>query len=164
MIKYSATICALLDECLQLFEVMDICGLSISRMYVDNRIARIYAGTNEIMKIVIAADYFKGLLKNERNSRKLRVVSVCKYNGATWMPCNTLTMWYIFDGEKQPGLIILERLIFSSEGEKMKTGIILGFQSVKYIVDHPDTIHIAKRKKSGTRIAEIFYYSEKARN
>jgi acyl-CoA thioester hydrolase len=41
---------------------------------------------------------------------------------------------------------------FSSEGEKMKTGIILGFQSVKYIVDHPDTIHIAKRKKSGTRI------------
>jgi alkylation response protein AidB-like acyl-CoA dehydrogenase len=28
-------------------------------MYVDNRIARIYAGTNEIMKIVIAADYLK---------------------------------------------------------------------------------------------------------
>jgi acyl-CoA dehydrogenase len=44
-------------------EVMDICGLSISRMYVDNRIARIYAGTNEIMKIVIARGLFKDLLR-----------------------------------------------------------------------------------------------------
>jgi acyl-CoA dehydrogenase len=34
----------------------------ISRMYVDNRIARIYAGTNEIMKIVIARG-FKDLLR-----------------------------------------------------------------------------------------------------
>jgi acyl-CoA dehydrogenase len=38
-------------------------GLSISRMYVDNRIARIYAGTNEIMKIVIARGLFKDLLR-----------------------------------------------------------------------------------------------------
>jgi acyl-CoA dehydrogenase len=35
----------------------------ISRMYVDNRIARIYAGTNEIMKIVIARGLFKDLLR-----------------------------------------------------------------------------------------------------
>jgi acyl-CoA dehydrogenase len=35
-------------------------------MYADNRVARIYAGTNEIMKIVIARGLFKDLLKNER--------------------------------------------------------------------------------------------------
>jgi hypothetical protein len=35
---------------------------------------------------------------------------------------------------KQPGLIILERLILSSEGRKMKTGIILGFQSVNTLL------------------------------
>jgi hypothetical protein len=39
-------------------------GLSISRMYVDNRIW-IYAGTNEIMKIVIVALLFKDLLKRK---------------------------------------------------------------------------------------------------
>jgi alkylation response protein AidB-like acyl-CoA dehydrogenase len=38
----------------------------ISRMYVDNRIARIYAGTNEIMKIVIA----RGLFKRSIEKRK----------------------------------------------------------------------------------------------
>ncbi|WP_339920448.1 thioesterase family protein [uncultured Flavobacterium sp.] len=56
---------------------------------------------------------------------------------------------------------------FSSEDDKMKTGIILGFQSVKYIapVTYPDTIH------TGTKTEEIredrivlksFYYSEKS--
>jgi acyl-CoA dehydrogenase len=43
-------------------EAMDICGL-LARMYADNRVARIYAGTNEIMKIVIAHGLFKDLLK-----------------------------------------------------------------------------------------------------
>jgi acyl-CoA dehydrogenase len=35
----------------------------IARMYADNRVVRIYAGTNEIMKIVIACGLFKDLLK-----------------------------------------------------------------------------------------------------
>jgi alkylation response protein AidB-like acyl-CoA dehydrogenase len=38
----------------------------VRRSYADNRVARIYAGTNEIMKIVIAHGLFKDLLKNER--------------------------------------------------------------------------------------------------
>jgi acyl-CoA dehydrogenase len=37
-------------------------GLSISRMYVTI-VLRIYAGTNEIMKIVIARGLFKDLLR-----------------------------------------------------------------------------------------------------
>jgi acyl-ACP thioesterase len=41
-------------------------GLPIARMYADNRVARIYAGTNEIMKIVIARGLFKDIKKNER--------------------------------------------------------------------------------------------------
>jgi acyl-CoA thioester hydrolase len=58
---------------------------------------------------------------------------------------------------------------FSSEDDKMKTGIILGFQSVKYIapVTYPDTIHIGTkngRNQRGQNRPEIFYYSEKARN
>jgi alkylation response protein AidB-like acyl-CoA dehydrogenase len=39
-------------------EAMDICGIT-ARMYADNRVARIYAGTNEIMKIVTPADCLK---------------------------------------------------------------------------------------------------------
>jgi acyl-CoA dehydrogenase len=45
---------------------MDIWDYPISRMYVDNRIARIYAGTNEIMKIVIARGLFKDLKKGKK--------------------------------------------------------------------------------------------------
>jgi alkylation response protein AidB-like acyl-CoA dehydrogenase len=41
----------------------------ISRMYVDNRIARIYAGTNEIMKIVTRG-LFKDLL---RKGKKFKI-------------------------------------------------------------------------------------------
>jgi len=63
MIKYSATdMCGhVVDECLQLFGGYGyMWDYPIARMYVDNRVARIYAGTNEIMKIVIA----RGLLKD----------------------------------------------------------------------------------------------------
>jgi acyl-CoA dehydrogenase len=66
MIKYSATdMCGkVVDECLQLFGGYGyMWDYPISRMYVDNRIARIYAGTNEIMKIVIARGLFKNLLR-----------------------------------------------------------------------------------------------------
>ena len=63
MIKYSATdMCGhVVDECLQLFGGYGyMWDYPIARMYADNRVARIYAGTNEIMKIVIA----RGLLKD----------------------------------------------------------------------------------------------------
>ena len=62
MIKYSATdMCGqVVDECLQLFGGYGyIWDYPIARMYADNRVARIYAGSNEIMKIVIARGLFK---------------------------------------------------------------------------------------------------------
>lgn len=66
MIKYSATdmCCKVIDECLQLFGGYGyIWDYPIARMYADNRVARIYAGTNEIMKILIARGLLKDLLK-----------------------------------------------------------------------------------------------------
>lgn len=66
MIKYSATdMCGkLVDECLQLFGGYGyMWDYPIARMYADNRVTRIYAGTNEIMKILIARALFKDLLK-----------------------------------------------------------------------------------------------------
>jgi acyl-CoA thioester hydrolase len=56
---------------------------------------------------------------------------------------------------------------FSSAGEKMKTGIILGFQSVKYIapVTYPDTIHIGTKTeeiRDDRIVLKSFYYSEKS--
>ena len=63
MIKYSATdMCGhVVDECLQLFGgYRYMLDYPIARLYADNRVARIYAGTNKIMKIVIA----RGLLKD----------------------------------------------------------------------------------------------------
>ncbi|SEA38893.1 acyl-CoA thioester hydrolase [Flavobacterium gillisiae] len=56
---------------------------------------------------------------------------------------------------------------FSSKGEKMKTGIILGFQSVKYIapVTYPDTIHIGTKTeeiRDDRVVLKSFYYSEKS--
>jgi hypothetical protein len=48
-------------------------------MYVDNRIARIYAGTNEIMKIVIARGLFKDLLR--KKERKNNLVLILKTIG-----------------------------------------------------------------------------------
>ena len=64
MIKYSATeMCGkVVDECLQLFGGYGyIWDYPIAKMYADNRVARIYAGTNEIMKIVIARGLFKDI-------------------------------------------------------------------------------------------------------
>ncbi|WP_367768991.1 acyl-CoA dehydrogenase family protein [Flavobacterium sp. WC2421] len=66
MIKYSATdMCGkLVDECLQLFGGYGyMWDYPIARMYADNRVTRIYAGTNEIMKILIARALFKDVLK-----------------------------------------------------------------------------------------------------
>jgi acyl-CoA dehydrogenase len=66
MIKYSATdMCGIVvDECLQLFGGYGyMWDYPIARMYADNRVARIYAGTNEIMKILIARGLFKDMLK-----------------------------------------------------------------------------------------------------
>jgi acyl-CoA dehydrogenase len=64
MIKYSATdMCGkVVDECLQLFGGYGyMWDYPIAQMYADNRVARIYAGTNEIMKLVIARKLFKEL-------------------------------------------------------------------------------------------------------
>ena len=64
MIKYSATdMCGhVVDECLQLFGGYGyMWDYPIARMYADNRVTRIYAGTNEIMKIVIARGLYKNL-------------------------------------------------------------------------------------------------------
>lgn len=64
MIKYSATdMCGqVVDECLQLFGGYGyMWDYPISHMYADNRVARIYAGTNEIMKLVIARKLFKDI-------------------------------------------------------------------------------------------------------
>jgi len=66
IIKYSATemCCNVIDECLQLFGGYGyMWDYPIARMYADNRVARIYAGTNEIMKILIARGLFKDILK-----------------------------------------------------------------------------------------------------
>jgi len=67
MIKYSATdMCGnVVDECLQLFGGYGyMWDYPIARMYADNRVARIYAGTNEIMKILIARGLFKEISKS----------------------------------------------------------------------------------------------------
>ncbi|MNQ69379.1 Acyl-CoA dehydrogenase [compost metagenome] len=64
MIKYSATeMCGkVVDECLQLFGGYGyMWDYPIAHMYADNRVARIYAGTNEIMKLVIARKLLKDL-------------------------------------------------------------------------------------------------------
>ncbi len=64
MAKYSATEMhsKVVDECLQLFGGYGyMWDYPIAKMYADNRVARIYAGTNEIMKILIARGLFKEL-------------------------------------------------------------------------------------------------------
>lgn len=51
----------IIDRCLQLFGGYGVMAeYPLERMYRDNRIERIYAGTNEIMKLVIARGLLKG--------------------------------------------------------------------------------------------------------
>jgi acyl-CoA dehydrogenase len=72
MAKYSATEMhsKVVDECLQLFGGYGyMWDYPIARMYVDNRVARIYAGTNEIMKLLIARGLFKELFREMRRSK-----------------------------------------------------------------------------------------------
>lgn len=63
--KFSATDMhgQVIDECVQLHGGYGyIWEYPIARMYADNRVARIYAGTNEIMKLVISRGIFKDML------------------------------------------------------------------------------------------------------
>jgi alkylation response protein AidB-like acyl-CoA dehydrogenase len=71
--KYSATEMhgKVVDECLQLFGGYGyIWDYPIARMYADNRVARIYAGTNEIMKVLIARGLFKELFHQMKAMEK----------------------------------------------------------------------------------------------
>ena len=73
MAKYSATdMCSkVVDECLQLFGGYGyMWEYPIARMYADNRVARIYAGTNEIMKLLIARGLFKELFQQMKEAKK----------------------------------------------------------------------------------------------
>jgi acyl-CoA dehydrogenase len=73
MAKYSATDMhgKVVDECLQLFGGYGyMWDFPIARMYADNRVARIYAGTNEIMKLLIARGLFKELFQQMKAKRK----------------------------------------------------------------------------------------------
>ena len=73
MAKYSATEMhsKVVDECLQLFGGYGyIWDYPIARMYADNRVARIYAGTNEIMKLLIARGLFKELFHQMKEVKK----------------------------------------------------------------------------------------------
>ncbi|MGC1474068.1 MAG: acyl-CoA dehydrogenase family protein [Psychroserpens sp.] len=69
MAKYAATEMHgnVVDECLQLFGGYGyMWDYPIAKMYADNRVARIYAGTNEIMKVLIARGLFKELFAEMR--------------------------------------------------------------------------------------------------
>lgn len=71
--KYSATEMhgKVVDECLQLFGGYGyMWDYPIARMYADNRVARIYAGTNEIMKVLIARGLFKELFQEMKAKHK----------------------------------------------------------------------------------------------
>ena len=72
--KYSATEMhgKVVDECLQLFGGYGyMWDFPIARMHADNRVARIYAGTNEIMKVLIARGLFKELFQEMRVTTNL---------------------------------------------------------------------------------------------
>ena len=73
--KYSATEMhsKVVDECLQLFGGYGyMWDYPIARMYADNRVARIYAGTNEIMKVLIARGLFKELFQEMKTKKSHR--------------------------------------------------------------------------------------------
>jgi len=71
--KYSATdMCGnVVDECLQLFGGYGyMWEYPIAQMYADNRVARIYAGTNEIMKLLIARSLFKEVFEDMKTKKR----------------------------------------------------------------------------------------------
>ncbi|MBL4746634.1 MAG: acyl-CoA dehydrogenase family protein [Flavobacteriaceae bacterium] len=81
MAKYSATDMhgKVVDECLQLFGGYGyMWEYPIARMYADNRVARIYAGTNEIMKVLISRSLFKEMFANIRKAAKMNSASRIK--------------------------------------------------------------------------------------
>ena len=47
--------CRVIDECLQLFGgYVYMIEYRIARLWADSRVSRIYAGSNEIMKLIIS--------------------------------------------------------------------------------------------------------------
>ena len=71
--KYSATdMCGkVVDECLQLFGGYGyMWEYPIAQMYADNRVARIYAGTNEIMKLLISRSLFKEVFEDMKTKKR----------------------------------------------------------------------------------------------
>lgn len=78
MAKYSCTDAhqKIVDECLQLFGGYGyMWEYFIARAYADNRVARIYAGTNEIMKLLISRSLFKELHEQQKMKAKEKVLS-----------------------------------------------------------------------------------------
>ncbi|WP_459212990.1 acyl-CoA dehydrogenase family protein [Aquimarina rhabdastrellae] len=76
MAKYSASDMhgKVVDECLQLFGGYGyMWEYPIARMYADNRVARIYAGTNEIMKLLIARGLFKEMFQEMKARAKQKM-------------------------------------------------------------------------------------------
>lgn len=62
---------ALVDECLQLHGGYGyMWEYYIARAYADNRVARIYAGTNEIMKLLIARGLFRELHEQQKQKKR----------------------------------------------------------------------------------------------
>lgn len=75
MAKYSATEMQfkLLDECLQLHGGYGyMWEFPITRRFADSRVSRIYAGTNEIMKILIARGLFKDYFAEMKARKKAK--------------------------------------------------------------------------------------------
>lgn len=75
MAKFSATEMQfkLLDECLQLHGGYGyMWEFPITRRFADSRVSRIYAGTNEIMKILIARGLFKDYFAELKARKKAR--------------------------------------------------------------------------------------------
>lgn len=73
MAKYYAsdTQCETIDECLQLFGGYGyIWEYPIARAYGDARVQRIYGGTNEIMKVMIARSIFSDYFKHLKEAKK----------------------------------------------------------------------------------------------
>lgn len=75
MAKYGATEleARALDECLQLFGGYGyMWEYAIARRYANARVSRIYAGTNEIMKVMIARKLLRNYYQAEKEKRRAR--------------------------------------------------------------------------------------------